>query len=255
MSSEEWAAAGPVVKQAAVGAALQTIDAYARAAAAAGGFDRAEAQLSRTNLRLDAKGWNQAAKACEKLLAELRRIEENAAKRLGKDPEGGSDAALAILLFDAVAADGDTPDGRQAPRRAAQEGTQVPPGRRRRDATEQRLVRPARRRSAPGGPAAAARAALRRRRAQLRDAADRPDRQPHGGRARREPEHDVPAAARARGTGLITGDWEHPGRRTRRFYSITAAGEAEPRGWRGELGPRLDRITRAIAHIRAEALG
>ena len=55
--------------------------------------------------------------------------------------------------------------------------------------------------------------------------------------------------------GLITGDWEHPGRRTRRFYTITPAGEAERARLAVELDPRLDRITRAIAHIRAEALG
>ena len=128
VSGEEWAAAGPVVKQAAVGAALQTIDAYARAAAAAGGFDRAEAQLSRTNLRLDAKGWNQAAKACDKLLGELRRIEENAAKRLGKDPESGSDAALAILLFDAVRLTAANGDGPAAPRKKARKSRRADAG-------------------------------------------------------------------------------------------------------------------------------
>ena len=104
ISDDAWAAASPIVKQAAVGAALQTVDDYARASAAAGGFDRGEAHLTRTNLRLDAKGWQQAAKACEKLLAELGRIEESAAKRLDKDPhaDGASDAALALLLFEAV---------------------------------------------------------------------------------------------------------------------------------------------------------
>ncbi len=71
VSDEAWASAAPIVKQAAVGAALQTVDDYARASAAAGGFDRGEAHLTRTNLRLDDKGWQQAAKACEKLLADL----------------------------------------------------------------------------------------------------------------------------------------------------------------------------------------
>ena len=35
---------------------------------------------------------------------------------------------------------------------------------------------------------------------------------------------------------------------------MTPAGEAERARLAGELGPRLDRITRAIAHIRAETL-
>jgi DNA-binding transcriptional ArsR family regulator len=104
ISDEAWASAAPVVKQAAVGASLQTVDDYARAAAAAGGFDRREAHLTRTGLRLDAKGWQAAAKACEKLLAELERVEEGAAKRLAKDPqgEGTADAAVVMMLFEAV---------------------------------------------------------------------------------------------------------------------------------------------------------
>ena len=104
VSDEAWASATPVGKQAAVGAQLQTVDDYARASAAAGGFDRSEAHLSRTGLRLDAKGWQAAAKACEKLLAELARVEEAAARRIAKDPaaEGTTDAALVMMLFDAV---------------------------------------------------------------------------------------------------------------------------------------------------------
>jgi len=102
VSDEAWASAGPVAKQAEVGAVLQTIDDYARASAAAGGFDRPEAHLTRSSLRLDAKGWQAAARACEKLQAELLRVQEAAARRLAKDPEGASDAALALMLFETV---------------------------------------------------------------------------------------------------------------------------------------------------------
>ena len=104
MSDETWASAAPIVKQAAVGAALQTVDDYARASAAAGGFDRGEAHLSRTSLKLDAKGWQAAAKACEKLMADLAKVEDAAAKRLGKNPDAEvvSDAAVVLLLFEAV---------------------------------------------------------------------------------------------------------------------------------------------------------
>jgi DNA-binding transcriptional ArsR family regulator len=112
VSDEAWASAAPIVKQAAVGAALQTVDEYARASAASGGFDRAEAHLSRTQLRLDQKGWQQAARAGEKLLADLTRIEEAAGKRLAKDPhaEGVSDAAVVMLLFEAVKLSQPEPD-------------------------------------------------------------------------------------------------------------------------------------------------
>src|SRR5919204_3473143 len=37
--------------------------------------------------------------------------------------------------------------------------------------------------------------------------------------------------------GLIEGQWEHPDRRTRRFYSITAAGRKEHRRLLGGLAP------------------
>lgn len=105
ISDEAWAAAPAIAKQAAVGAALLTISDYAQGSTAAGGFERDGAQLSRVTPRLDATGWQQAAKACEKLLAELARIEEAAAKRLAKDPHapGVADATVVTMLFEARA--------------------------------------------------------------------------------------------------------------------------------------------------------
>jgi PadR family transcriptional regulator, regulatory protein PadR len=55
--------------------------------------------------------------------------------------------------------------------------------------------------------------------------------------------------------GLAAGEWEHPERRSRRFYRITAAGLAERDRLARELGPRLDRIARSIDAIRGEVLG
>jgi PadR family transcriptional regulator PadR len=55
--------------------------------------------------------------------------------------------------------------------------------------------------------------------------------------------------------GLVEGRWEHPERRSRRFYRCTASGEAERDRLAAELGPRLDRITRSIDAIRGEVLG
>jgi PadR family transcriptional regulator PadR len=55
--------------------------------------------------------------------------------------------------------------------------------------------------------------------------------------------------------GLAAGEWEHPERRSRRFYRITEAGRAERERLARELGPRLDRIARSIDAIRREVLG
>jgi PadR family transcriptional regulator, regulatory protein PadR len=55
--------------------------------------------------------------------------------------------------------------------------------------------------------------------------------------------------------GLAAGEWEHPERRSRRFYRITAAGRTKRDRLAAELGPRLDRIVRSIDAIRDEVLG
>jgi PadR family transcriptional regulator, regulatory protein PadR len=52
--------------------------------------------------------------------------------------------------------------------------------------------------------------------------------------------------------GLVQGEWEHPERRSRRFYRITEAGEAERAALADEVGPRLQRIARSIQAIRRE---
>ena len=54
--------------------------------------------------------------------------------------------------------------------------------------------------------------------------------------------------------GHVAGEWEHPERRSRRFYRITDTGRAERDRLAGELRPRLDRIAASIDAIRAEVL-
>jgi DNA-binding transcriptional ArsR family regulator len=103
VSDEAWAAAPPIAKQAAVSASLQTIDAYARAASAAGGFDHGNAHLTRTALRLDARGWNDLSRACMRLLSQVERIEDAAKQRMELNPHTGDtkDVALVMMLFEA----------------------------------------------------------------------------------------------------------------------------------------------------------
>src|SRR4051794_31774255 len=57
------------------------------------------------------------------------------------------------------------------------------------------------------------------------------------------------------GNGMIHGDWEHPDRRTRRFYSITEAGEAEYQRLVSEVEPFLDSVIRSITLIKREVYG
>jgi PadR family transcriptional regulator PadR len=52
--------------------------------------------------------------------------------------------------------------------------------------------------------------------------------------------------------GLVAAEWEHPERRSRRFYRLTTTGEAERDRLAADLGPRLDAIAAGIAGIRRE---
>ena len=52
--------------------------------------------------------------------------------------------------------------------------------------------------------------------------------------------------------GLLAGEWEHPERRSRRFYRITPAGDAERARLADAIVPRLDAIAASVERIRDE---
>jgi DNA-binding transcriptional ArsR family regulator len=106
VSDEAWAAAPAIAKQAAVSASLETINAYARVASDAGGFDDGDAHLTRAALHLDARGLEDVSHACQRILARLDRIEEAATERIQLNPHTGQtkDVALVMMLFEAARA-------------------------------------------------------------------------------------------------------------------------------------------------------
>ena len=57
------------------------------------------------------------------------------------------------------------------------------------------------------------------------------------------------------GDGLVEGRWELPDRRTRRYYSITAAGRREYKRLLGEVEPFLDSVIRSVTLIKREVYG
>ena len=116
VSDEAWAAAPPIAKQAAVSSTLQTIDAYARAASAAGGFDDGNSHLTRTALRLDARGWSDLSRACLRLLAQVDRIEVASKERMQRNPHAGEtrEAALVMMLFESARLSDARPDDASA---------------------------------------------------------------------------------------------------------------------------------------------
>ena len=102
ISDEAWAQAPPIAKQAAVDAAVQQIADYARGSNAAGGFDRPDAHLTRTALRLDRSGWDRLSRALRAVLEAVAEIEEELRRRsaAGEKLEL-ADVGLVIMLFEA----------------------------------------------------------------------------------------------------------------------------------------------------------
>lgn len=64
-----------------------------------------------------------------------------------------------------------------------------------------------------------------------------------------------PLLRKLEAAGLIEGNWEHPERRTRRFYSVTAAGRDEYARLLEEVRPFLDSVARSIDEIVDEVYG
>ena len=55
--------------------------------------------------------------------------------------------------------------------------------------------------------------------------------------------------------GLIKGEWEHPERRSRRYYSLTAKGRAEYARLVADVRPFLDSVKSSIDEIVHEVYG
>ena len=98
-SDDAWQQAGAAVRERVVAAVLAQIGDYVSGSAAAGGFDRADANLSRVPLRLDESGWQELAEAGRRFLAEVDDIQTRAGER-GTD--GQLDVGLVLLVYEAL---------------------------------------------------------------------------------------------------------------------------------------------------------
>jgi DNA-binding transcriptional ArsR family regulator len=107
---DAWSGLAPVAKQRMLSAMLQQMGEYVTGSAAAGGFDRAEAHMTRNVLRLDERGWQQLATATRKWLREAERIEEAAAARIAKVGNGDGDGAGLDIGFVMMLFEGRPPD-------------------------------------------------------------------------------------------------------------------------------------------------
>jgi len=105
VTDEGWAETPSIVKRAMVGASLQQLTGYVNAAASTGGFDRADAHLSRRAVELDEQGWSELAGELEGLMAKLEQIESASAARVAQagdqHGEGLRHSAVVLMLFEA----------------------------------------------------------------------------------------------------------------------------------------------------------
>ena len=75
-----------------------------------------------------------------------------------------------------------------------------------------------------------------------------------GGLVAVNPNTMYPLLRTLEGQGLIAGEWEHPERRSRRFYRLTPDGEQELARMTKEIAPYLDAVARSVELIRSEVL-
>jgi DNA-binding transcriptional ArsR family regulator len=97
-TDEEWAAVSGEDRARLSAAGLQLMLEYAMRAAAAGGFDRADAHSSRWSLTLDEQGWSDLSAATREWISTALATEEASKARDGTTFTAG----LAILLFETL---------------------------------------------------------------------------------------------------------------------------------------------------------
>ena len=99
VTDSAWAELPKVAKQAMVGATLSQLSAYVNSAAGSGGFDRANAHLTRTQLILDEQGFEAVARELAETLKRLDRIQAATSKRLAKQNHVSETRANVVMML------------------------------------------------------------------------------------------------------------------------------------------------------------
>ncbi len=112
-SSRAWSSADAKTRDMMIASALSQIGEYAARSAAAGGFAREEATVSRHAVAVDAEGLGELAEAARRWQQEIAKIESDAAERLSAHEEPAIDAGVVLLIFEAAPFSGDGNDGHE----------------------------------------------------------------------------------------------------------------------------------------------
>jgi hypothetical protein len=118
VTDEAWAAVPPIVKRAMVDATLEHVGGHIRAAASDGGFDVADAHLTRSPVAVDETGWRSLSRELAALTERIRRIESESAERLaGSGHDGELQASVVLMLFQSAPVDSPRQPAAEHPRR------------------------------------------------------------------------------------------------------------------------------------------
>lgn len=99
-----WAKAPALVKEATIKAALDQIGGYVTLAAATGGFNAAEAHLTRSPVTVDDKGFAALARELEAMTGRIQKIEADSRVRLDRAASGTArNTSVVLMLFDSPA--------------------------------------------------------------------------------------------------------------------------------------------------------
>ena len=100
ITNAAWGKLPAIVKDASVKAAIDQIGAYVAAGAAEGGFNAADAHMTRTPVTVDAKGWQALARELDNLLERIGKIEAASQRRLARNgPADEQQATVVLMLF------------------------------------------------------------------------------------------------------------------------------------------------------------
>jgi DNA-binding transcriptional ArsR family regulator len=99
IQDELWGKLPEIAKRPLIDGLLRHAGAEVDAAVERGGFDRAEAHLTRSALRLDARGWRAVSRELGRTLKRIEHIEQESEARLAADPEVEPELAWAIMFL------------------------------------------------------------------------------------------------------------------------------------------------------------
>ena len=104
VTDEAWGATPGIVKQASITGALSQLGSQVSAAAAAGGFNAAEARISQAAVSLDEQGWRELASELAALAARVEEIDNQSRQRLdttsAEPPESRHEAKIVLMLYE-----------------------------------------------------------------------------------------------------------------------------------------------------------